>query len=137
MKKDKWGWDKKPLEQELSQIMEFIDDPFDPMYSPEGDLYSEVREALLPLLERLHVDAKKRKIICPDGKRLNFDESVQNIHTVYPDFPRELIESRLISWLEMDYAPENYSPEQLVQLDRLTERWVDEIDEQFPQSGAP
>ena len=132
MKKDKWDWDKKPLEQELSQMMEFIDDPFDPLCSPEGDLYGEVREALWPLLERLHVDAKKRKIIWPDGKRLDLDESVQKIHTDYPDFPRQLIESRLISWLEMDYAPENYSPEQLDELDRLTERW---IDDQFPQSG--
>ena len=134
MKKDKWDWDKKPLEQELSQIMAFIDDPFDPMYSPEGDLYSEVREALWPLLQRLHVDAKKRKIIWPDGKRLDLDESVQNILANYPEFPRDLIQSRLISWLEMEYAPENYSPEQLDELDRLTERW---IDEQSPQSGAP
>ena len=132
MKKDKWDWDKKPLEQELSQIMAFIDDPFDPMGSPEGDLYSQVREALWPLLETLHVDAKERKFIWPDGKRLDLDGSVQKIHTDYPDFPRQLIESRLISWLEMDYAPESYSPEQLDELDRLTERW---IDDQFPQSG--
>lgn len=131
MKKDKWDWDKKPLEQELSQIVEFIDDPFDPMCSPEADLYSEVREALWPLLETLHVDAKKRKIIWPDGTRLDLDESVQKIHTDYPDFPRQIIESRLISWLEMDYAPEGYSPEKLDELDRLTERW---IDDQFPQS---
>ena len=133
MKKDKWDWDKKPLEQELSQIMAFIDDPFDPMGSPEGDLYSQVREALWPLLETLHVDAKKRKFIWPDGKRLDLDGSVQKIHTDYPDFPRQLIESRLISWLEMDYAPESYTPEQLDELDRLTERW---IDDQYPQSGA-
>jgi hypothetical protein len=132
MKKDKWDWDKKPLEQELSRIRTFLDDPFDPKCSPEGDLYSEVREALWPLLETLHVDAKKRKIIWPDGKRLDLDESVQNIHTYYPDFPHELIESRLISWLEMDYAPENYSSQQLEELDRLTERW---IDDEYPQSG--
>ena len=132
MKKDKWDWDKKPLEQELSQIMAFIDDPFDPMGSPEGDLYSQVREALWPLLETLHVDAKERKFIWPDGKRLDLDGSVQKIHTDYPDFPRQIIESRLISWLEMDYAPESYTPEQLDELDPLTERW---IDDQFPQSG--
>lgn len=137
MKKDKWDWDKKPLEQELSQIMAFIDDPFEPMCSPESDLYREVRETLWPLLETLHVDAKKRKIIWPDGKRLNLDESVQNIHTNYPDFPRELIEYRLISWLEMEYAPHNYSPGQLDELNRLTERWIDELDQQFPQSVSP
>lgn len=113
--------------------MTFIDDPFDPMYSPKGDLYSEVREALWPILETLHVDAKQRKIIWPNGKRLDREQSVQNIHTDYPDFPRDLIESRLISWLEMDCAPENYSPAQLDELDRLIERW---IDNQYPRSGA-
>ena len=133
MSKDKWDWNKKPLEEELFQNMAFVDALFEPMHSPEGDLYSEVRETLWPLLETLHVDARQRKIIWPDGKRLDLDESVQNIHTDYPQVPRELIESRLISWLEMEYAPESYSPEQLDELDRLTERW---IDDQYPQSGA-
>ena len=91
MSKDKWDWNKKPLEEELFQNMAFVNALFEPMHSPEGDLYSEVRETLWPLLETLHVDAKKRKIIWPDGKRLDLDESVQNIHADYPDFPRELI----------------------------------------------
>jgi len=133
MSKDKWDWNKKPLEEELFQNMAFVDALFDQVHSPEGALYNEVRETLWPLLETLHVDAKQRKLIWPDGKRLELDESVQNIHTNYPQFPRELIESRLISWLEMDYAPESYSPEQLDELDRLTERW---IDDQYPESGA-
>ena len=133
MSKDKWDWNKKPLEEELFQTMAFDDDLFEPMRSPEGDLYSEVRESLWPLLETLHVDPKKRKIIWLDGKRLDLVESVQNIHCAYPAFPRELIEARLISWLEMEYAPESYSPEQLDELDRLIERW---IDDQYPHSGA-
>lgn len=128
MKKDKWDWDKKPLEQELFQIMASIDDPFDPMYSPEGDLYSEVRETLWPLLETLHVDASQRKIIWPDGKRLDLDESVQNILADYPEFPSELIESRLISWLDSEYAPSSYTPEQFDELDQLTERWINDHD---------
>ena len=126
MSKDKWDWDKKPLEQELFQIMASIDDPFDPMYSPEGDLYGEVRETLWPLLETLHVDARQRKIIWPDGKRLDLDESVHTIHADYPEFPRELIESRLISWLDSEYAPPSYTPEQFDELDRLTEHWIND-----------
>ena len=96
-----------------------------------------MHEALWSLLETLHVDAKKRQLIWPDGQRLNFDGSVQNILADYPQFPSQLIEFRLISWMEMDYVPENYSPKQLDQFDRLTERWVDELDKRFPQSGAP
>jgi len=30
----------------------------------------------------------------------------------------------LIDWIEMGYAPENYSHAQLDELERLTERWV-------------
>ena len=96
------------------------------MHSPEGDLYREVSETLWPLLEELQVDTKQRKLIWPDGKRLDLDQSVQHIQTDYPDFPRELIESRLISWLDAEYAPPSYTPEQLDELDRLTERWIND-----------
>src|SRR3990172_11742534 len=120
MSKDKWDWNKKPLEEELFQNMAFVDALFEPMHSLEGDLYSEVRETLWPLLETLHVDARQRKIIWPDGRRLDLDESVQNIHTDYPQVPRELIESLLISWLDSEYAPPSYTPEQLDELDRLS-----------------
>ena len=133
MGKNKWDWDKTLLEEQLFQNSAFIEDLFEPTHSPEGDLYSQARETLWPLLETLHVEARQRKLLWPDGKRRDLDESVQNIHTHYPQFPREIIESRLISWLEMEYAPESYTPEQLDELDRLTERW---IDDQYPQSGA-
>jgi len=126
MSKNKWGWDTKPLEEHLFENNAFIDALFERMHSPEGELYSEVRETLWPLLQTLQVDAKQRKIIWPDGKRLDLDESVQNILTDYPEFPSELIESRLISWLDTEYAPQSYSPEQLDELDRLTEHWIND-----------
>ena len=130
MSKNKWGWDKElPEEHPEEQPFEnnpFIEALFERMHSPEGELSSEVSETLWPLLQKLQVDAKQRKLIWPDGKRLDLDESVQNIQTNYPAFPRELIESRLISWLDTEYAPESYSPEQLDELDRLTERWIND-----------
>jgi len=132
-KKNKWGWSLEPPEQHPFENNPFIEALFEHIHSPEGELYSEMSETLWPLLQKLQVDAKQRKLIWPDGKRLDLDESVQHIQTDYPDFPRELIESRLISWLDAEYAPESCSPEQLDELDRLTERW---IDDQYPQSGA-
>jgi hypothetical protein len=30
----------------------------------------------------------------------------------------------LINWIEMEYAPDDYSESQLDELDRLTERWI-------------
>jgi hypothetical protein len=125
-KKNKWGWDKELPEEHPFDNDPFIEALLERMHSPEGELSSEVSETLWPLLQELQVDAKQRKLIWPDGKRLDLDESVQNIQIDYPDFPRELIESRLISWLDMEYAPESYSPEQLDELDRLTERWIND-----------
>lgn len=133
MRKNKWGWDKGLPEEHPFENNPFIEALFERMHSPEGELSSEVSETLWPLLQKLQVDAKQRKLIWPDGKRLDLDESVQNIQTDYPEFPRELIESRLISWLDMEYAPQSYSAEQLDELDRLTERW---INDHSPRSGA-
>ena len=125
-KKNTWSSNYKlPLEPLLDDNP-FLESLFERMHSPEGELSSEVRETLWPLLQTLQVDAKQRKLIWPDGKRLDLDESVQNIHADYPEFPRELIQSRLISWLDSEYAPPSYTPEQLDELDRLTERWIND-----------
>jgi hypothetical protein len=39
-------------------------------------------------------------------------------------YPRESVEDFLLFWLETGYDPEDYSQEQLDELDKLTERWV-------------
>jgi hypothetical protein len=122
----KWGWSREHPEQHPFENNPFIDGLFEHMDSPEGELSSEVSETLWPILQTLKLDAKQRQLIWPDGKRLGLDESVQHIHTDYPNFPREFIETRLISWLDSEYAPESYSPEQLDELDRLTERWIND-----------
>ena len=96
------------------------------MDSPEGELSSEVLDAVWMLLEKVDVDAKNRKIIWEDGKRLSITESVQRIHAACPDFPLDLIETHLIGWLEMEFAPPTSSQEQLDELDRLTENWIED-----------
>ena len=113
----------------------FEDNPFlegfgDWMDSPGGALSSEVLEAVWMVLEKADVDAKHRTIIWQDGKKLSIAESVQHIHADYPDYPLELIEDHLIGWLEMEYAPPTYSEEQLDELDRLTEKWIDDHERQ-------
>ena len=82
------------------------------------------------LLETAEVDANKRKISWEDGKRLSIAQSVQRIHADYPDFPPELIEEHLIGWLQMEYAPPDYSEKQLDELDRLTDQWIDDHEQQ-------
>ena len=100
------------------------------MDSPEGELSSEVSDFVWMLLETADVNAKRRKIIWDDGKTLSITESAQRIHADYPNFPLEMIEEHLIGWLEMEYAPPTYSQKQLDELDRLTEKWIDDHERQ-------
>jgi hypothetical protein len=104
----------------------FIDGLFEYMDSPRGQLSDEVREVVWQLLEKVDVDATHRTLIWEDERRLSIEESVQRIHGDYPEYPVELIEASLISWLEMEFAPETYSQEQLDELDRLTEKGVND-----------
>jgi len=115
---------KTPKKANPLECNPFVDGLLDWMDSPDGELSLEVMDTVFALLEKVDVDAKARKLIWADGKRLSIDESVQRIHADYSKFPAERIEGRLISWLEMGYAPENYSQQQLDELDRLTERWI-------------
>ena len=100
------------------------------MNSPRGELSAEVREIVWRLLERADVDAKSRQIIWEDGKRLSISASAQRIHEEYTDFPIDLIETHVICWLEMEFAPPTYTPEQLDELDELTEAWVEDHERQ-------
>jgi hypothetical protein len=102
----------------------FIEEYSDWIDSPEGELWTEICDALEDLLEDVQLDAKQRQFIWPDADRLDLEQSVQRIHEQYPDFPCDKIEEFLIDWIEMGYAPENYTQAQLDELERLTERWV-------------
>ena len=117
--------DKHPFEDNP-----FLNDFLDWMGSPEGELSNEVSDAVWTLLEKVDVDAKHRKLIWEDGQRLSITESVQRIHANRPDFPLELIEEHLIAWLEMEFAPPTYSQQQLDELDRLTEKWIEDHERQ-------
>ena len=99
----------KEHEGSLFENNPFIDGLFEWKDSPRGQLSDEVREAAWQHLEKVDVDATNRKLIWEDGRRLSIDESVQRIHCDYPDFPVELIETHLIAWLEMEFAPKTYS----------------------------
>ena len=117
--------DKHPFEDNP-----FLEDFLDWMASSEGEQSSEALDAVAALLEKADVDAKNRKIIWEDGQRLSITESVQRIHADCPELPLELIETHLIGWLEMGFAPATYSQKQLDELDRLTEQWIEDHERQ-------
>ena len=115
----------------------FLEDFGDWMDSPEGKLSREVSDTVWMLLEKVDVDAKNRKIIWQDGQRLSITQSVQRIHADRPDFPLDLIEEHLINWLEMEFAPSSYSQKQLDELDRLTEKWIEDHERQASAGQKP
>jgi hypothetical protein len=107
----------------------FVDGLVAWMCSPEGQESEQARDAVWPMLETADVDAKKRKIIWEDGHKLTIAESVQRIHAAYPDLAVDVIESKVISWLELGFSPENRSEKQLDELERLLDEWLQELQE--------
>ena len=89
-----------------------------------------VDQALDPVFdapEHAGVDARQRKIVWVDSKRLSIEQSAERIHAEHLGVPRYLIETHVLGWLE-NYAPESYSERQLEELDRLIEPWLDDYE---------
>jgi hypothetical protein len=110
----------------LPESNAFVDGLVEWMDSPEGQLSIEAMDLVFGLLEKVQVDANARELLWADGERLTIDASVQRIHAKHPEVPAELIEDKLISWLEGDYVPAGATQQQLDELDRLTEEWIDD-----------
>ena len=103
----------------------------------EGEQFGEFSDTLCDIMEDVQLDARKRQFIWPDGKRLDLDQSVARIQAQYPDFRGDWIEEYLIDWIDMDYAPQHYSEEQLDELDQLTEKWVDAHERKLAKRKQP
>ena len=94
------------------------------MDAPEGQQSIEALDLVFDALEHAGVDAKQRKIVWDDGKRLSIEQSV---HAEHPDVPRDLIETHVLGRRE-SCAPASYSERQLEELDRLIEPWLDDYE---------
>jgi hypothetical protein len=118
---------KAPTKTKPSELPEsdpFMDGLLEYMDSPEGELSMEAMDRVVKSLQNVQVDAQARKLLWADGKQLCIDASVKRIHAEYPEFPAELIEDKVISWLDGIYAPEGATQQQVDELDRLTEEWI-------------
>ena len=107
----------------------FVDGFLDWMGAPEGQMSIEVSDTLWELLQNVQLDPRRRELIWPDAKPLSLEHSAERIQEEHPHLPRERIESFPISWLE-NYAPDTYSQEQLDELDRLIEQWLEDLERQ-------
>jgi hypothetical protein len=121
------GWSiqyRLPSADEIEEDTSFIGDVLAYMNSPEGELFLEVGEDASAMLETADVDAKERQIIWDDGERLSISASAHRIGLEHPEYPLDIIEKNVIIWLESEFAPPSYTREQLDELDRLTEAWI-------------
>jgi hypothetical protein len=105
----------------------FIDGLLEWMQAPEGQQSIEASDLVFAALAGAGVDARQRKIIWRDGKRLSIEQSAGRIHAEHPGVPRELIETHVVGWLE-SCAPESCSERQIEELDRLIEPWLDDYE---------
>ena len=97
------------------------------MDAPEGQQSIEALDRVFDALEHAGVDARQRKIVWADGKRLSIAQSVARIRAGQPGVTCELIETHVLGWLE-SCTPEAYSERQLEELDRLIEPWLDDYE---------
>ena len=110
----------------------FEDNPFiegflEWMDAPEGQQSIEALDLVFAALQHAGVDARQRKIVWADGKRLSIEQSAQRIHAGHPRVARDLIETRVLGWLE-SCEPEACSERQLEELDRLIKPWLDDYE---------
>ena len=97
------------------------------MGAPEGQQSIEALDLVFGALEHSGADARQRKIVWADGKRLSIEQSTDRIHAGHLGVTRHLIETHVLGWLE-NCAPESYSERQLEELDWLIGRWLDDYE---------
>ena len=97
------------------------------MDAPEGQGSIEALDLVFDALEHAGVDARQRKIVWADGKRLSIEQSAERIHTGHPDVACDVIESTCsVGWRAGRWSL--YSERQLEETDRLIEPWLDDYE---------
>ena len=115
----------KRQDKHLLEHNPFVQDPIGWTDSPKDDLSHEVMDCVWTILHKANLNARKRKIVWADGQKLSINQSVKRIHADHPSFALELIETHLIGWLTQVSVSPAYSEQQLAQLNRLTEKWIE------------
>ena len=118
---------KRRAEPAFEDDHPFIDGFLEWMDAPEGQQSIEALDLVFDALEHAGVDARQRKIVWADGKRLSIEQSAERIHAAHPGVACDLIETHVVGWLE-SCAPESCSERQLDELDRLIEPWLDDCE---------
>lgn len=124
MGKKSWSWDRIDLDDPTLMESGFLEGLNPPESSSDEDLADEAREIVWSLLDAAQIDAQVGTITWSEAKTLDIQQSVRWIHEERPHLPEALIEDKVIAWLELEYAPANYSSEQMEELERRIDRWI-------------
>jgi len=123
------SWDMRDMEVAPPWCDEtFFDEMAQWWDSSEGSLWLDMLcELEERLMQDVGLDAVQRKFLWPQAGPLDLDQSARRINQEYPNFPQDSIKEFLIYWIQQGYQPEGYSDSQMDELERLTERWAEDV----------
>ena len=102
-----------------------MDDFLNWLDSPEGQNAEEAIFLVGEVLENCTVDAKERKIVWEDGKRLSIPQTAERIHSKsQSDLPLSTIQTHVEGWIEMHYEPQDLNEKEMEEFEDLIEDWI-------------
>jgi hypothetical protein len=93
------------------------------------DLFGGISESeqarfdVFDALEEASADPQDQKILWPDGVRLSIEETASKIHLEL-GIPLELVQSRVVGWIEAGYEPEGLDEGEMEEFELLIEQWI-------------
>ena len=113
----------KRLKQRLLERF-LVDDSSGWSDIPDDPLSIQATQTVSDMLDKATLNPRKRKIIWPDGQKLSINLSVKRIHDQHPAFALDQIEANVIDWLLQVIPSATYDEQQLTELNRLTQKWI-------------
>jgi hypothetical protein len=105
-----------PREDVLARLFQWLD-------TEEGMISMKAIDDVAAALDGVDLDAKERRIVWPDGKRLTIDQAVRRIQNKTAiDF--YIIENHVICWLEMRFQPNGLDEKQMEEFEVQINEWL-------------
>lgn len=98
--------------------------------SDAGETSIEALDAVHTALEDADVDARKRRIIWPDGKGLTIEQTAARIQEESGADLRS-ITTHVVGWLEMNFEPKGLDEKQMEIFEAQIEAWIEKYEAEF------
>ena len=95
--------------------------------SEEEEYRTKVEDAVQgKLVKSVRANARRRRLKWHNSQSLTLDASFARLQKLFPDYPSDLVEEALLSWLEENTGPEYCSQEEMNAHTDLIDAWIDE-----------